>query len=276
MNGLELATNAVALWRKHHGNESLDQQCQRFTGYYESWAATGTERGIVVYPSAIAAARASDRNDVGGDINKAPIGSYVYWDIGSYGHVARVVGVDFANGRKLVSMASKRGKLIRQLPNDVRIVYADSYVAKYIGWAWTNGANKQIPLNAWNINVPVKPAKPAKPASIGTVFTPASKLKGAPYWPKGALMKRIQKALKKRGRYSGAADGVGGINTAKGIQKTLEKGAGYDGPIDGKLGPVAGRLVQEYAKKWGGYTGPIDGNPRENSWTAFAKGLEKR
>ena len=107
------------------------------------------------------------------------------------------------------------------------------------------------------------------------VFEKSSNINGAPYWPVGELMRRVQRALTNKGRYNGPIDGHGGANTAKGIQLTLKNGANYNGPIDGKLGPVAGKLIQEYAKKWGDYNGPIDGDPRENSWANFALGLER-
>lgn len=112
------------------------------------------------------------------------------------------------------------------------------------------------------------------PAQV-TRWVRASAESGAPFWPEGPLMARIQRALKRRGRYNGPDDGRGAGKTARGVQLTLRQGAGYTGPIDGKLGRTAARLVQEYGKRWGGYTGPMDGDPREASWTAFAVGLER-
>lgn len=97
----------------------------------------------------------------------------------------------------------------------------------------------------------------------------------APMWPRGALMSRIQSALKARGRYNGPVDGVGGTNTAKGIQLTIANGGGYTGPIDGALGRQSALAVQRYATRWGDYTGPIDGDPLTNSWANFALGLER-
>ncbi len=97
---------------------------------------------------------------------------------------------------------------------------------------------------------------------------------GAPMWPTGEYMQRIQRAMKKKGRYNGAIDGIGGIETAKGIQLSIKNGVGYRGPIDGKLGKVSATDIQRYAAEWGNYRGRIDGDPRENSWINFTIGLE--
>lgn len=99
--------------------------------------------------------------------------------------------------------------------------------------------------------------------------------RNAPMWPRGALMIRIQSALKARGRYNGPVDGVGGTNTAKGIQLSIANGGGYSGPIDGALGRESALAVQRYAARWGDYSGPIDGDPLTNSWANFALGLER-
>lgn len=120
--------------------------------------------------------------------------------------------------------------------------------------------------------------------SNGTVgFVRASGLPGAPMWPVGSMMARVQRALKARGRYSGPADGVGGPMTARGIQTTLnhsrQNGVRRDQfvqtDVDGILGRNNAYGIQYYAQKHGDYTGPIDGDPRENSWASFALGLER-
>lgn len=113
------------------------------------------------------------------------------------------------------------------------------------------------------------------PSKTSTSWEASSTVPGAPVWPRGELMKRIQKALAARGRYSGPIDGIGGANTAKGIQRTIAAGGGYTGPIDGKLGPAGALAVQRYATTWGDYVGPLDGDPRLYSWSAFALGLER-
>ena len=120
------------------------------------------------------------------------------------------------------------------------------------------------------------PTPPPTPQLEATTFERApGGESGAPMWPRGALMQRIQAALRARGRYSGPIDGVGGTETAKGVQRTILAGGGYAGPIDGKLGRQGALAVQRYGQKWGDYVGPIDGDPRLYSWSAFALGLER-
>lgn len=110
---------------------------------------------------------------------------------------------------------------------------------------------------------------------------------GAPMWPVGALMARIQRGLSLKKRYNYAdgsprpADGIGGEHTAKGIQRTLNHSR-KNGKVpyvptteDGKLGPNNGWGVQHYGKAYGDYDGRMDGDPRVLSWTAFALGLER-
>ena len=118
------------------------------------------------------------------------------------------------------------------------------------------------------------PRPPAPPADNTTYERAWGGESGAPLWPRGTLMKRIQAGLKARGRYDGPVDGVGGQATAKGIQLTIQIGGGYAGPIDGKLGLNSAKGVQRYAQRWGGYVGAIDGDPQKFSWTGFAIGLE--
>ena len=104
---------------------------------------------------------------------------------------------------------------------------------------------------------------------------------GAPNWPVGALMTRIQTALANRGRYDGLIDGIGGEKTAKGIQITLNVSETnginefVPTPVDGKLGINNAYGVQKYGKRFGDYTGDIDGDPLVNSWSSFALGLER-
>lgn len=96
---------------------------------------------------------------------------------------------------------------------------------------------------------------------------------GAPHWPVGSLMVRVQHGLRNHGWYHGPLDGHGGENTGKGIQLALAHDHLYSGPIDGRLGPAGAKGVQQFGHKHGGYTGPVDGDPREHSWTAFAHAL---
>lgn len=129
---------------------------------------------------------------------------------------------------------------------------------------------------------PAKPAPAPKPArQNATSYVRAPGEAGAPAWPRGPLMARIQRALKARGRYDGDADGVGGEFTAKGIQRTLNHSQlngvkPYVRTVeDGLLGVNNAYGVQHYARKYGDYTGPRDGDPRDASWTGFALGLER-
>lgn len=110
---------------------------------------------------------------------------------------------------------------------------------------------------------------------------------GAPWWPVGPTMERVQRALAGKGRYDGKIDGTGGELTAKGIQETLNVSGRNGGvlvengtsttPLDALLGRNNAYGIQEYARDFGGdeaYTGPQDGDPRHFSWVGFAKGLE--
>lgn len=92
--------------------------------------------------------------------------------------------------------------------------------------------------------------------------------------PSAAMQKRIQAALKKRGRYSGPVDGVWGANTIKGIQTSI-KGVGYTGAVDGVPGERTCRFVQVYAQRFGDYKGPVDSILGPNGWAGFALGLER-
>lgn len=111
------------------------------------------------------------------------------------------------------------------------------------------------------------PSKPSAPSTSGRDWS---------YWePTGALAKRVQRALKARGRYSGPVDGVFGPNTRKGVQETLRHSGEFVGTIDGVIGRGGSYGIQTYARRFGDYAGPIDGAPRTASWTGFALGLER-
>lgn len=110
-----------------------------------------------------------------------------------------------------------------------------------------------------------KPKPATTPASQTWAFNP----------PSAAVQKRIQAALKKRGRYSGPVDGVWGVNSRKGIQATAKLGGGYTGPVDGIPGRNTCLAIQRYARSWGDYKGPIDGILGPFTWAGFALGLER-
>lgn len=146
-NALDIAKQALALWRGNYGNESLDQQCQRFDGYYWQWAYQGNEN-IRTYGTATAAARASEMFTH--DINDASIspGDLVYWDWGTDGHVGTVIGRQ--NGRTLVTHTSSRGDTVLSLTNNVKVSHADSIPLTFIGVSHTNGSNaRRTGLTAW-------------------------------------------------------------------------------------------------------------------------------
>lgn len=146
-NALDVAKHALALWRSNHGNASLDQQCQRYDGYYWQWAYQGNEN-IHTYGTATAAARASSMFTY--NINDASIspGDLVYWDWGTDGHVGTVIGRQ--NGRTLVTHTSSRGDTVLSLTNNVKVSHADSIPLSFIGVSHTNGANiRRTGLSGW-------------------------------------------------------------------------------------------------------------------------------
>lgn len=94
--------------------------------------------------------------------------------------------------------------------------------------------------------------------------------------PSAATRTRIQRALGKRKRYSGPANGKWNDDTRKGIQQTLKVGTSFSGKIDGNLDTaLICQRIQEYAKQYGSYIGPVDKKLGENSWIGFAIGLER-
>lgn len=255
-NALDVAKEALRLWRANHGNASLDQQCQRYDGYYWQWAYQGNEN-IRTYGTATAASNASTMYSTNiNDANAAP-GDIANWYWNPEGHVGTVIGHD--NGRVLVTHTSSKGDTVLSLTNHVKVSHADTIGLTFRGYSKTNGANAQRSgLSAWNGN-----------GGGGG---------GGGSWafnqPDAAIQARIQQALKNRGRYSGPVDGVWGPNTIKGIQTTI-KNVGYDGPIDGVPGKNTCHFVQVYAQRFGDYAGPIDSILGPNSWAGFALGLER-
>ncbi len=153
-SSIDVAKTAVALWRGNHGDESLDQQCQRFDGYYWQWAWAGTERGIVTYDTATAAADASRMYST--RINESGVqpGDLANWYWNPAGHVGTVVGKD-GNGRVLVAHTSSKGDTLLTLGNNVKVSHADTIGLTFRGYSRTNGANAQrTGLTAWPIPEP--------------------------------------------------------------------------------------------------------------------------
>lgn len=104
---------------------------------------------------------------------------------------------------------------------------------------------------------------------------------GAPMWPVGKRMERLQRALAGKKRYNGRIDGRGGQLTAEGIQITLNfskkngKVPYVPTDVDGKLGVNNAWGVQHYGLEYGDYGGKMDGDPLALSWDSFILGLER-
>lgn len=147
-------------------------------------------------------------------------------------------------------------------------------IAAYPGYS-LHGWGKAVDVNPGRQNPTVK----AVFAKYGFSFDIASEVwhahyvgsSPAPAWkwmqPSAAVQKQIQLNLKRKGLYSGAADGVWGVNSIKGIQKAAGVTA------DGVPGPNTVRAVQEYAKKYGHAGSPVDMVLNEAWWSHFNAGL---
>jgi peptidoglycan hydrolase-like protein with peptidoglycan-binding domain len=83
----------------------------------------------------------------------------------------------------------------------------------------------------------------------------------------------VQQAMKAKGLYAGAIDGVFGPQSWKAVQTFLKQQGLYGGAIDGVPGSLTYKGFQTYAKK-GGYNGPIDGVLGALSWAGFAKAVK--
>ena len=226
-------------------NRNFDQLCQALMWQMANRFGTVAS----TQPSAIAAYRV-EANAGRIQPGVGPAGSFVYWDIGRFGHVGYVL----ENGD--IFMGSRHLQEVWGI--NAGIATNDFYVARtgarLLGWSWQNGGN----------TVPYDAAAPA----------PAPAPSGAwDYGQQHADWRRIQAALKAKGRYSGPVDGIPGTNTHKGVQLTV-RNAGYTGPIDGVPGRNTCIGVQNYGKRFGGYAGPVDGILGPNSWSAFTRGLE--
>lgn len=136
------------MWRSLHGNESLDQQCQRFDGYYWQWAWSGTEKGIVTYDTATAAANASRMYSQNINDLRVKPGHLANWWWNPEGHVGTVIGFD--NGRVLVSHTSSKGDTVASFSNNVKISHADTIGLSFRGYSSTNGRNlERVGVLSW-------------------------------------------------------------------------------------------------------------------------------
>lgn len=250
-NALDVAKDALAKWRANYGNASLDQQCQRYDGYYWQWAYQGNEN-IRAYPTATAAGNAASFYTY--NINDPVIkpGHLVYWHWASDGHVGTVVGRH--NGRTLVTHASSKGDTVLSLTNNVKVSHADTIGLTFRGVSRTDGGNaERVGLTAWSPD-----------GSGGDV--------DYNWGLSAAAVRAMQRVLTKRKLYSGPIDGAAGENTVEGMQKLLIADGflpkSYE--VDGIPGLNYGRAIQVMVQPFG-YSGPLDGMPGAET----SKNLEK-
>lgn len=239
-NALDVAKGALAKWRANYGNASLDQQCQRYDGYYWQWEYQGNEN-IHVYGTATAAGNAASFYTY--NINDPAIkpGHLVYWHWGTEGHVGTVVGR--YNGRTLVTHTSSKGDTVLSLTNNVKVSHADTIGLTFRGVSRTDGRNaERTGLTAWT------------PDGGGDI--------DYNWGLSNAAVRGMQRVLTKRKLYGGPIDGAAGVNTVSGMQQLLIN----DGflpktyKVDGIPGLNYGAAIQTMVKPFG-YGGPIDGLP---------------
>lgn len=241
-NALDVAKGALAKWRANYGNASLDQQCQRYDGYYWQWEYQGNEN-IRTYPTATAAGNAASFYTY--DINDPVIkpGHLVYWHWGSEGHVGTVVGRH--NGKTLVTHTSSKGDTVLALTNNVKVSHADTINLTFRGVSRTDGRNvERVGLTAWS------PDGGGGDADYAWGLTTATQ-------------RDLQRALTKLKRYDGPIDGEFGSKSVKAMQEELRDSQGllpksYD--ADGIPGINYGTALQKLAQAYG-YSGPLDGLP---------------
>jgi GH25 family lysozyme M1 (1,4-beta-N-acetylmuramidase) len=119
------------------------------------------------------------------------------------------------------------------------------------------------------------PTPAPKPATSGSTVVKSAHGDGWEFnVPSTTLTVRLQRALGRRGRYHGPANGKFTVDVAKGVQLTIEK-VGYSGAVDGDIEKNGCHYIQVYAQKFGSYIGPIDNKLGTFSWTGFCLGLER-
>lgn len=265
MDTIQLAQKIIQLGIQERGPLfDWAEQCER-AQWYALWASTGVQSPIG-YDTARLAYQASQIASM--DMSKAPAGSVSFYDKSAAGHVVTNIG----NGLCINTSPLMDGKSLVDFGKNIRITrLADYFPKSYLGWSLRDGVRPRIVVEPFAL--PTNPPKP-NPGSHATVIT--SPLSGAGWNfapPAATVQKRIQDALRKRGRYTGTIDGVWGNLSVKGIQTTIHN-VGYSGPIDGAPGKNTCHFVQVYAQKFGGYKGPIDNILGPNGWEGFARGLE--
>lgn len=144
----ELGQAALRRWREVHGNESLNQQCIRYDGYYWQLVYQGNEN-IRSYDTATGAADASPMYTSNVNDQNARPGDLWYWWWDQEGHVGTVLGHD-KDRRVLVTHTSSSGDLVEQWSNNVRISHADTIPHKFRGGSHKYGSNvERTGLTAW-------------------------------------------------------------------------------------------------------------------------------
>lgn len=244
-------------------NRNWNQMCQALTWRLcEAFGSVPVD-GIDSAKAAYNIEKAAGRINTG----SAPAGKFVYFEIGTYGHVGFTTNDsgEFVSGTKHLAEAWGINAGVNTID-----AYCAATGARYLGYSDLNGGNS-LPFTA---STPEPTPTPAP--SGGELIRVQGD--GVEYWePVGALAQRIGAALETRARVDQPFknDGYPGSNWRKGVQRTLANAGLYSGAIDGKLGPNNLRQVQEYAKKFGDYDYLIDGDPQVNSWSNFALGLER-
>ena len=212
---------------------------------------------VSTQPSAIAAYRVEK---AAGRINDGvpPAGSFVYWDIGQYGHVGFMLndGRIFMGSSHVDEQWSNRNTGPQSLSDYNRITGA-----KYLGWSWQNGGN----------TVPFTKDAGSSGGNNSGIALPKTSTESDGI-PGVNFYKRLQFWGRKYGGYQGPIDGALGKESWKAVQGLLKKESGYNGPIDGVPGPNTYKAMQRWAARYG-YKGPIDGVLGKNSYKAIAKAL---
>lgn len=247
-----------------------------FLGNCEAFIYQGTRLSnggakLASYPSAKAAYDASTINNR--DINNVPVGDVAFWDKTSYWHDMFSIG----HGRFLG--ATGLGDTVVDLGGGVKILNGSTYPAKFLGSTPRVGSRPHALLLPYDPPVIVLPG--ANAPTGGTALTVPLAGKGWNFAPPSkVIQKRIQVALRKRGRYKGLENGVFGSLSVAGIQKTVENVGYQKGYTPGVPGALLCHFIQVYAERFGGFKGlkpgggAIPGILGPNAWLGFVRGLE--
>ena len=203
-------SNLIAKINTANPGRNWDQQCQALM-----WQAVraGAGSAPVVYPSAIAAYRAS--TIVSKNASKALPGDIHYWEIGRYGHD----GLELGGGKMLHT--STLATNVEQHGKFFFTGIVSSYRGRYLGFSRANGRNPRIPL--------------------APAFTPVARSTDE--------VKRVAAYLngRKLGRTSSSAvDGIPGPVFYWLAQTAGKTDSIYPGTVDGKTGPLTEAAIDYY------------------------------